>query len=406
VSAEAIRTLAAWYREASPAVIACGNGLERNRNGGSGLRTAMALPALAGKLGVPGGGMLNGAGYSFPTATARLQGEDLIPPGTRMLNIIDIGRHLADRQLDPPIAGLFVYNHNPLIVHPDQNTMRRGLARADVFTVVCELSMTDTAAYADLLLPAASDFEHGDLFAAYGTHHLQRSEAVIPPVGEALPNTEIFRRLAKRFGFGGPMFEAGDAELMDQALDGADPRMKGQRPSRLPLDRTLPMEFGGEPALLFKTVQPKTPSGKVELRSGYLEQKYGQPLPSYRELRSPFPLMLITPSSDQRTTSTFGGLPASDEAWLEMHPDDAAARALRDGDTVRMWNDLGEVRMRLAVSDAVRPGVVSSFKGAWLRTSQNGQTVSALAPAHKADLCHGACFNDARVEVARLDPVA
>jgi anaerobic selenocysteine-containing dehydrogenase len=401
-----LRTLAAWYRDANPAVICCGNGLERNRNGGSGLRAVFALPALAGKFGVAGGGVMNGAGFSFPKTGARLQGESLVPPGTRTLNIIDIGRHLVEDDISPPLRGLFVYNHNPLIVHPDQNRLRRGLARPDVFTVVSELSMTDTCLYGDILLPAASDFEHGDLFTAYGTHHLQRSEAVIPPVGEALSNMETFRRLAKRFGFTGPLFEATDAELMDQALDEADPRLKGVRPSALPVASTLQMEFGGEPAVLFKTTFPKTASGKVELRSAYLEQKYRQPLPTFTPLSETYPLLLVTPSSDFRTTSTFGGLPASDDAWLEMHPDDARKRNLRNGEQVKIWNDLGEVHLRLKVTDVIRPGVVCSFKGAWLRTSSNGQTVSALAPTSKADLCHGACFNDAQVEVARHEMVA
>jgi anaerobic selenocysteine-containing dehydrogenase len=402
----AIRQAAQWYRAASPAVIVCGNGLERNRNGGSGMRAAFALPALAGKFGVPGGGLMNGAGFSFPKTPARLQGEALVPPGTRTLNIIDMGRHLARGDLDPPIAGLFIYNHNPLIVHPDQNTLRKGLAREDLFTVVCELSFTDTCAYGDILLPAASDFEHGDIFTAYGTHHLQRSDPVIPPVGEALPNTEIFRRLARRFGFTGPEFQASDAQLMDEALDATDPRMKGLRPSQLPPGQTLPMEFGGEPAVLFKSTWPKTPSGKVELVSGYLEKKYGQPLPGYQPLDDPYPLALITPSSADRTSSTFGGLKASDRAWIEMHPDDARTRGLRDGELVRVWNDRGEVHLPLRVTDAVRPGVVCSHKGAWLRTSDNGQTVSALAPATKADLCEGACYNDARVEVQRLELTA
>jgi anaerobic selenocysteine-containing dehydrogenase len=284
--------------------------------------------------------------------------------------------------------------------------MRKGLAREDLFTVVCELSFTDTCAYADVILPAASDFEHGDVFTAYGTHHLQRSEAVIPPVGEALPNTEIFRRLARRFGFTEPAFQATDAQLMDDALDAGDPRMGGLRPSQLPLGTSVAMDFGGEPAVLFKNVRPKTPSGKVELLSEYLAQKYNQPLPSFTPLADSYPLALITPSSDQRTSSTFGGLKASDAAWLEMHPDDAQTRGLRDGEMVRVWNDRGEVHLELRVTDSVRPGVVCSCKGAWMRTSDNGQTVSALAPATKADLCWGACYNDARVEVQRMELLA
>jgi anaerobic selenocysteine-containing dehydrogenase len=162
------------------------------------------------------------------------------------------------------------------------------------------------------------------------------------------------------------------------------------------------MQFDGSEAVLFQTTWPATPSGKIELYSATLEQKYGQALPQYRPVLSPYPLSLLTPASDRRTTSTFGDLRYSDEVWLDMHPHDAAARGLSAGILVRVWNDLGEVHLPLRITADVRPGVVASPKGAWLRTSDNGQTVSALAPAHYADLCEGACFNDARVEVARL----
>jgi anaerobic selenocysteine-containing dehydrogenase len=397
----AIRQLAAWYHTLSPAAISVGNGLERNQNGGSGIRAVFALPALAGKWGVTGGGLVNGAGHAFPKTPARLVRPDLVPPGTRTINIIDVGRDLLDPSLAPPIKALFIYNHNPVIVHPDQNRLKRGLAREDLFTVGCDVVMTDSLAYADIVLPASSHFEYADLYAAYGTHWLQRAEPVIPWQGQSLPNTEIFRRLAARFGFTEPAFRAGDAELMDDAVDAADPRMRGYSGSGVPLEAPLAMDVDGEPAALFRNVTPRTPSGKVELTSEYLEGKYGARVPGYRPVESPYPLVLITPASDQRITSTFGGLSASDATPpLEMHPEDARARGLREGDRVRMWNDLGEVRLPLHVTDTVRPGVVCSLKGAWFRTSDNGQTVSALAPAHHADLAGGACYNDARVEVA------
>jgi len=404
VEAAQIQQLAVWYRDTSPAVICPGTGLERNQNGGSGVRAICALPALAGKFGVLGGGILLGASSAFPKTLARLQGEEFVSPDTRTLNIVTIGRDLLDPNLTPPIHGLFIYNHNPLIVHPDQNTMKRALLRDDLFTVVCDVVMTDSARYADVVLPACSHFEYADLYASYGQHFLQRAEAIIPPVGEALPNTEIFRRLAWRFGFTEPAFQATDVELMDDALALADPRLHGIRPSQLPLDQAWPMQFNGREAMLFQTTLPATPSGKIELYSATLEQKYGQALPQYRPVVSPYPLSLLTPASDQRTTSTFGNLRYSNDVWLDMHPHDAAARGLCDGMRVRVWNDLGEVHLRLRLTEDVRPGVVVSAKGAWLRTSDNGQTVSALAPAHYADLCDGACFNDARVEVAPLSP--
>jgi len=274
------------------------------------------------------------------------------------------------------------------------------LAREDLFTVGIEVAMTDSMAYADIILPACTHFEHADLYAAYGQQFLQRAEPVIPPVAESLPNTEIFRRLAAQFGLLDPAFRESDAELMDAAVNLDDSRMQGVRASRIPLDRAIKMEFEGDEPVLFHNVTPKTPSGKVELESATLGARYGASLPRYRPLSSSYPLTLITPASDQRITSTFGGLAASNDApLLDMNPADAAARGLADGIAVKMWNELGEVFLRLHVTSAVRRGVVSSDKGAWLRTSPNGQTVSALAPTHKADLAEGACYNDTRVDV-------
>jgi len=401
VPAAQVRLLAEWYHTLAPAAISVGNGLERNQNGGAGIRAIFALPALAGKLGVAGGGLVNGASLAFPKTPARLQRPDLVPAGTRTLNIVDVGAHLLDPALAPPIQAVFIYNHNPVIVHPDQNRIRRGLLREDLFAVGADVVMTDSMAYCDVVLPAASHFEYADLYPAYGQHWLQRAEPVIRPRGESLPNTEIFRRLAARFGFGDPIFKASDAELMDEAMDAGDPRLGGTRPSALPTDRARAMTFGGEEAVLFKNVFPKTPTGKVELASSYLAEAYGQRLPDYRPYEAPGPLILISPASDKRITSTFGGLPSSAGVPpLEMHPEDARARGLRDGATVKVWNDLGEVHLPLKITDAVRPGVVSSLKGAWFSTSDNGQTVSALVPGHHADIAGGACFNDTRVEVA------
>jgi anaerobic selenocysteine-containing dehydrogenase len=398
-----IRQLSNWYQAASPAAISVGNGLERNQNGGSGIRAIFALPALAGKFGILGGGLINGASFAFPKTPRQLQRPDLVPAGTRTLNIIDIGRHLTDPNLTPPIKALFIYNHNPLIVHPDQNRLRRGLGREDLFVVGADVAMTDSLAYADIVLPACSHFEHDDIFAAYGHQWLQRSEAVIPRQGQALPNTEIFRRLAARFGFTDGIFAATDAELMDDAIDSSDPRLGGLPPHRIPTDRALAMTVNGEEALLFGNVFPKTPSGKVELSSTYLDEKYGALLPTWRPYESSLPLTLISPASDHRITSTFGGVAGSESTPpLEMHPEDARVRGLSDGVRVRIWNELGEIHLPLRITDIVAKGVVATLKGTWLSTSDNGQTVSALCPAHHADISEGACFNDTRVEVAAL----
>jgi anaerobic selenocysteine-containing dehydrogenase len=232
-------------------------------------------------------------------------------------------------------------------VHPDQNRMRRALERDDLFIVGIEVALTDSMQYADVLLPACTHFEQSDIHTAYGQQYLQRSAPVIAPVGESLPNTEIFRRLAARFGYDGPAFTASDADLMDVALDRHDARMRGVRASQLPLDRALSMEYDGAEPVLFRNVWPTTPSGKIELHSSVLATRYGAALPTFRPVHSPYPLTLISPASEKRITSTFGGLTVNDSTpMLEMHPSDAAGRKLVDGQWVKVWNDLGEVYLR------------------------------------------------------------
>jgi anaerobic selenocysteine-containing dehydrogenase len=405
VPMEQIQTLATWMAEADPLVMAPGNGLERGRNGGSGVRSAVALPALLGKLNGSSGIVL-GSGNAFPKTVARLTRPDLVPAGTRTLNILDAGRHLERDDIDPPLRALFIYNHNPIVVHPDQNRLRRGLMREDIFTVGIEIAMTESMAFCDIVLPAATQFECDDLYGAYGHHWLQRAEPVIRPLGEALPNTEIFRRLAARFGFDETCFKTTDLGLMDDALDCADPRLNGIRPSELPTREALRMVASdGRPLALFDTVMPSTPSGKIELMSETLATRWGQHarLPGFRPNRASQPLALISPASDKRISSTLlgAGGSAGEAPPLLMHPLDAAARGLADATHVRVWNDLGEVVLTLRITDAVPPGVVSSEKGAWLATSPTGQTISALVSADdRADLSEGACYNDTAVEVA------
>ncbi|MAL78267.1 MAG: molybdopterin-binding oxidoreductase [Sneathiella sp.] len=400
VPVDDIRKFAALYKDSSPAAISVGNGIERNRNGGNSIRAIFALPALAGKFGLRGGGIVGGAGNLFPKTLDKLQRPDLVPPGTRTLNIIDIGRHLAQQDLDIPLKGLFIYNHNPVVVSPDQNVTKAGLAREDIFTVGCDVAMTDSMKYCDIILPAATHFEHDEIFCAYGQPYLQRAAPVIEPVGESLPNTEIFRRLAARFRFNEDIFKASDKELMDDAIDGTDPRLKGYRPSEIPLGTALSMEKGETDTILFGNAVPATPSGKIELASAYLRDAFGQEIPVYHPVESEYPLSLVTPSSNKMITSTFGGVKANDDTpMLEMHPADAAARGLADGIRVRLFNELGEVFLPLKITENVREGVIYSPKGSWFKTTENNQTVSALAPTFKADLSEGACFNDCRVEV-------
>ncbi len=406
VPADAVRRLAAWMAEASTLVLAPGNGLERGRNGGAGIRAAIALPALLGKLDDKSGIVL-GAGNVFARTPGPLTRPDLLPAGTRTLNILDISRHLLDDNLSPPLKALFIYNHNPLVVHPDQNRLRRGLAREDLFTVGIEVSMTESMHYCDVVLPAANAFEIHDLYGAYGQHWLQRAEPVVSPPGEALPNTEIFRRLAATFGFEEPCFQDDDFALMDAAVRADDPRLEGHRPSTLPLDRALRMGTPqGQPSALMFNVKPATPSGRIELSSDWLAQRWGEAarLPAYRasDMSNEAPLALISPASSTRISSTLlgAGGRAGEAPPLLMHPSDATSRGLTSGSLVSVFNTRGEVVLPLLVSDAVPPGVVSSEKGAWCATSPTGQSISALCSADlRADLADGACFNDTAVQV-------
>ena len=405
ITQQQFEQLADIYAGAERLALSIGNGIERGHSGGSGLRAIMSLNALTGQLGRIGAGIFAKPGLAFPLTPAKLQRPDLVPPGTRTLNIVDVGRHLLDESLDPPIKAVFIYNHNPVCTHPDQNRVRRGLSREDLFVVGCDIVMTDSMAYADIVLPACSHFEFDDIYAAYGQSYLQRAEPAIPPVGESLPNTEIFRILAARFGFDEPIFRETDAQLMDAAIDPDDPRLSGYRPSELPLDSALMMNTSDEQEVLMcKTVIPATASGKIELYSEEMEQKFGYGVPRFEAVGGDLPLMLISPSSSKRTNATFGSDPASQQIEIiEIHPDDAASRGITDNQPVRLWNELGEVELIARVNDSVAPGVVYSAKGTWLNTSSTGQTVNALISADvKTDIMDGACYNDTFVDCAAV----
>ena len=291
------------------------------------------------------------------------------------------------------------------MVHPDQNRIRKGLLREDIFLVGIDVAMTESMQLCDVVLPAATHFECDDLYPSYGHHWLQRGEPVIPPVGESLPNTEIFRRLAARFGFDDACFKATDRELMDAAIDGAHPYMQGVKPSEVSTSAALRMTpLDGRPLALFDNLMPATPSGKIELASDALAQRWGPHarLPCFRPRASEFPLALVSPASDKRITSTWLGPDDGngEPSPLLMHPEDARARGLDSAKSVRVWNDLGSVILPLRITDVVRRGVVASEKGAWLATSETRTTINALVSADdKADLAKGACYNDTRVEV-------
>ena len=321
-----------------------------------------------------------------------------MPEGTRTINIVDTSEVLLDKSMVPPVKVVFIYNHNPVVTHPDQNRMRRALAQEDLFIAGADVVMTDSMAYCDVVLPAASHFEFADIYGSYGHHYLQRAEPVIPRVGESLPNTEIFRRLAARFGFDDQIFQETDAELMDAAFTDTDPRLGGINPSELPLDQALAMTtMDGADLILCDTVFPGTSSGKIELFSQNLEERFGYGLPRFEPVERRYPLSIISPSSSKRTNTTFGNCVLSEgQEEVEINPLDAKMRGISDGDTLRVHNERGETLLTARVTDAVLPGVLYTPKGAWLSASKTGQTVNALLNADiRTDIEDGACCNEA-----------
>jgi len=394
VPADALRRVAEGYAAASPALIRCGWGPERNRNGGNATLAILGLPAVAGKFGVRGGGysMSNSASWGFQRTWMAST-----PAANRLVNMNQLGRALTELN-DPPVKALFVYNCNPAVTVPDQTRVLRGLQREDLFTVVFEQVMTDTARYADVILPNTTFLEHYDIARAYGPLSMQLAKPAIEPVGESRPNADVFGELIERLGLAQEGEPRGELEeMVDVMARIPSPFGEGLR------DRGVAdPPFGGRP-VQFVDVLPRTADEKVHLFPSELEAQapaglYGyQPDPG----TDTYPLALISPASDRTISSTLGELPRP-ESRLLIHPDDAAARHLADGSAVRIFNALGEVRCKVTVGAWIRPGTVSLAKGLWFRHTANGRTGTALVPDTLTDLGGGACFNDARVQVEAI----
>jgi anaerobic selenocysteine-containing dehydrogenase len=308
-----------------------------------------------------------------------------------------LGRALTE-YTDPPVNLLFVYNCNPAATVPDQNRVLRGLQREDLFTVVFEQVMTDTALYADVVLPATTFLEAYDFARAYGPISLQLSRPVIDPEGEARSNADVFGDLCSRLGLLREGEPEGELDTMMQLLDQMPGRIGEElrdRGSATPPDGFAPIQF--------VDVFPRTSDRKVDLFPAALDASAPTGLYTYQPdpATERHPLALISPASDKTISSTLGEL-TRPEVRLLMHPDDAAPRGLTDGDNVRIFNDLGEVRCRVSVVPAIRPGTVALPKGLWRKNTMNGSTGTALVPDTLTDLAGGACFNDARVQVTAL----
>ena len=395
IDADLLQRVAELYAETSPAVIRCGWGLERNRNGGNAALAVLALPAVAGKFGVRGGGysMSNSAAIDLSAKPWIGAGE----PPTRVVNMNRLGRALTGDD-GPPVKLLFVYNCNPAATMPDQNRVLRGLAREDLFTVVFDQVMTDTARWADVVLPATTFLEHYDVAHSYGLGALQLVQPVIEAVGDARPNAEVFAELARRIGVDASPALRSDPEAL---LHVAGALPDGVRDGLLahglaePPGAAAPVQFGD--------VFPRTADRKVHLFPEALEQQAPEGLYRFRAdpATDAYPLALVSPASDKTVTSTLGEL-RERLAALQIHPADAARRDLSTGDTARVFNAEGEIHCPVNVNAGVRPGVVSLPKGLWRKSTLNGSTANAVVPDALTDLGGGACFNDARVEVTRI----
>ncbi len=387
-----LERLAQLYAESSPAVIRCGWGLERNRNGGSAVAAVLALPAVAGKFGVRGGGYTMSNTGAFDLAPDPLLSAP--EPATRVINMNRVGRSLLEAQ--PPIRLLFVYNCNPLATLPQQQLVRRGLERNDLFTVVFDQVLTDTARYADLLLPATTFLEHHDLARGYGAMLLHPVRPVIDPVGEARSNFAVFTELGERLGLNRPEDIRTPLEFGRRLLH-ATPSSPAGDGVHFPVAGPTPVQF--------VDVLPKTPDRKIHLFAPSLDAEAPQGLYAFRPdpASERYPLALLSPATNRTVSSTFGQL-YSGPFPLEMHPADALARGLQEGEPVCVFNQLGEVRCPIRLTPDLRPGTVLLPKGLWSHQTINGNTANTLVSDSLTDLGAGACFNDARVEVKRITP--
>ncbi len=398
VPAAQIERLARIYAESSPAAIRCGWGLERNRNGGSAVAAVLALPAVAGKFGVRGGGYTMSNSKAWDLDALAAAGE-LPAPSTREVNMNLLGETLLAGK-GSPVDLLFVYNGNPLATIPNQEKVRAGLSREDLFTVVFDPVMTDTALYADVVLPATTFLERDEMSRGYGAMVLQEARAVIPPVGESRPNHEVFAELTRRAGLSrqddpesaGEMKEAIfrsslSGEATRQALDSRGVAFPGGNPTPVQFVDTFPLTTDHRIHLVPEALDREAPAGLYAYRPDPESSRY--------------PLALISPASDRTISSTLGEL-HEEQVPLEMAPRDAAARGIADGDRVRVFNALGEVQCLSRRNPALREGVVLLPKGLWRHNTLSGTGATALAPDTLTDLGAGACFNDARVEVERF----
>jgi anaerobic selenocysteine-containing dehydrogenase len=407
ITAAEVEGLAHDYVHLKPAAIRLNYGMQRARGGGNAVRAIACLPALAGHWRDAAGGVLLSTSGEFRTNNQSLNRPDLLAGREpRTINMSTIGRDLA--QADPPIEALIVYNSNPVAVAPESRSVAAGFAREDLFTVVLEQFQTDTADYADYLLPATTQLEHLDVHKSYGHLYMLANNPAIAPLGEALPNSEIFRRLAAKMGFAEPCFRESDDEIAARAF--TDPGFDWQALKKTGwhrLDR--PKTYAP-----FAEGNFRTKSGKCEIYSAELAELGLDPLPGYvpphevadTELAARYPLAMISPPARNFLNSTFVNVkslrPAEGEPQLEIHPRDAAARGIVDGATVRVFNDRGSLALKACVTERTRPGVVVALSVWWKKLARDGKNANELTSQVLTDIGRAPTFYDCRVEVARV----
>jgi len=419
IPAADIEKLARMYAAAKPAAIRMNYGIQRSENGGAAARAVAMLPLLTGAWMHRGGGVVLSTSGAFPFNSKALQMPDLMlasPLGraARTINMSSLGGALTEEK-DPPVKALFVYNSNPAAVAPNQSAVLRGMVRSDLFTVVHEQFLTDTADYADILLPAPSFLEVKDVQGAYGHTFVQISQPAITPLGESQPNWWLFGQLAQRMSFTEACFHDTADELIDAALNSPDYVSAGITRERL--EREESISIAAEGALPFSDASWfRTPSGRGEF---YAEAMGADALPTFRapdESRhgaaasEKFPLEMLTRKADNWMNSTFANIPTHqamegkhlgpDLGLLEMHADDAKPRGICDGDAVEVWNSRGSLTLRAHVNGSVQPGVVATRLG-WNKLAADGKGVNALTSERLNDLAGGPTFYSTLVEVRR-----
>lgn len=394
LSQETIGSMAKAYGTAKRPLIRLGSGLSRYGNGAMTIRTIVSLPALVGAYGKKGGGCFTGTSTSGAFATKEILREDFMAKKTRIINMNCLGWALND--LDhPPIKGLYVYTSNPAAVAPDQNQVLKGLAREDLFTVVHERFMTDTARYADIVLPSTSSLEHSDVYRAYGSYCIQRAKAAIPPVGESKSNWDVFCLLAQRMGFDDSFFQQTTDQLIDHLLSIPSPMREGIDQKAFAAGKAVEIPLPPDARIRYRT-----PSGKIEI----LNPRESHPLPCYiPPYGGDHPFRLMTAPSFYALNSSFrerADLLKKEKAmFLQMNPVDAEAKALKEGDSVIAFNQLGEVSFVLSITPNVPSGVVVAEGVWWLEHCPGSRSVNALTSQRLTDQGEGSTFYDNTVDV-------